>query len=101
MSVGEYAKALRELLCSGAGGMQVHMKTTAAGIGCLSCFFGQQYLSNICGWTVCYRQKLQGYINSGIVKDTLDPNSLCVETCQLCKNIPNKIYCDLLCLGLE
>lgn len=39
-NVGEHAKALREPLFSGAGGMLVFRKTMAGGTGCLSCFFG-------------------------------------------------------------
>lgn len=90
-SVGEQAKAGENERCLGrdAG---VCMKTTAGGSGCLGCFFGEQYFSNICGHTAFQRQKLQGYINSGTVRVASAPNSFCVKTCQLCKKISNKRY---------
>lgn len=82
----------RELVVSGVEGRRCVCENMASGTGCLSRFFGQQYFSNICGYTASWRRKLQGYLNSGIVRDASAPNSLCVKTCQLCKKIPNKRY---------
>lgn len=79
----------------------VHMKTMAGETGCLSCFFGQQYFSNICGYIHFRGESCRGLSTVGLSRMPLCLILYVSKLANSAKRSQTKDTVDLLCLGSE